>query len=97
MARRRAPLVPRRQTSASRLVATFRFVNRDLLGEGVAGKLKVSMKDEAALTATRVSVGTERMVYVLVANKRLHYRFDTSKIAYIGTTKRKAFSGLHRA
>ncbi len=54
----------------------------------MAGKLKVSLKHEAAITATRVSVSTERMVYVLVASKMLKYPYGKSRIAYIGTTEK---------
>jgi hypothetical protein len=51
-------------------------------------RLKVSLKAEPALTASRVSVANDRLVYLLVANKLLHYRYGNSKIAYIGTTQK---------
>ena len=47
----------------------------------------ISLKKEAALTATRVSLGSDRLVYVLAANKPIKYTKGRSKIAYIGTTK----------
>jgi hypothetical protein len=64
-------------------------------------KLKVSLKPQPALTATRVSVSTERMVYVLVASRTIKYPYGRSRIAYIGTTEkgiqRVAQSVAHRA
>ena len=54
----------------------------------MAKKLTVSLKPKPALTATRVSVENDRMVYALVASKALKYPYGKSKIAYIGTTKK---------
>ena len=51
-------------------------------------RLKVALKAEPALTATRVSVENDRLVYVLVANKLLRYQYGKSAIAYIGTTRK---------
>ena len=51
-------------------------------------RLKLSLKRDEALRATRVSVGKNRLVYVLVADKRLKYPRGKSRIAYIGTTKK---------
>jgi len=51
-------------------------------------RLSLSLKREAALSATRVSIGKQKLVYVLVADKRLRYGKGKSRIAYIGTTKR---------
>lgn len=48
----------------------------------------VSIKREVALHATRVSLGKDRLVYVLIADKRLKYAKGKSRIAYIGTTKK---------
>ena len=47
----------------------------------------VSLKREAALIARRVILRDEKLVYVLVANKKLQYKTGRSSIAYIGTTK----------
>jgi len=52
-------------------------------------RLQLSLKYEAALTATRVSIGKKKLVYVLVADRRLQYgKKHRSRIAYIGTTKK---------
>ena len=50
-------------------------------------KLTVSLKRDEALRATRVSIGKNKLVYVLVADKRIKYSGGKSRIAYIGTTK----------
>ncbi len=50
--------------------------------------MKLSLKPDPALTATRVSIGKNKLVYVLVANKKLAYAKGKSRIAYIGTTKK---------
>lgn len=64
-------------------------------------RLSLSLKREAALTATRVSIGKSRLVYVLIADKRLRYSAGKSRIVYIGTTRRGlgrvAGSVAHRA
>lgn len=50
-------------------------------------RLSVSLKRHEAIHATRVSVGNNKLVYVLVADKKLKYPNGKSRIAYIGTTK----------
>jgi len=50
-------------------------------------RLTVSLKRKPAMTATRVSIGRSKLVYALVADKRLQYENGKSRIAYIGTTK----------
>lgn len=64
-------------------------------------RITMSLKKEPALTATRVSIGKSKLVYVLVADKKLKYAKGKSRIAYIGTTKkgvaRVAGSVAHRA
>jgi hypothetical protein len=55
-------------------------------------RITISVKRESALHATRISIGRLKLVYVLVADKRLDYPKAKSRIAYIGTTKR----GLRR-
>jgi len=39
------------------------------------------------MRVTRVAVGNAKLVYVIVADKRLTYPEGRSKIAYVGTTK----------
>jgi hypothetical protein len=51
-------------------------------------RLRLSLKREATLTATRVSIGRNKLVYVLIADTRLRYATGKSRIVYIGTTKR---------
>lgn len=51
-------------------------------------RLTLSLDRDVALQATRVSVGKSKLVYVLVADKRLNYSKGKSRIAYIGTTKK---------
>ena len=55
---------------------------------GKKRRLSISLKRDEALTATRVSIGTEKLVYVLVADKKLTYLGGKSRIAYIGTTRK---------
>ena len=51
-------------------------------------RLRVSLKRDEALRATRVTVGRKKLVYLLIADKRLKYKSGKSRIAYIGTTKK---------
>lgn len=51
-------------------------------------KLNISLKSKAVLTVNRFPLNSERLVYVLVANRQLRYRHGRSSIAYIGTTKK---------
>ena len=51
-------------------------------------RLTVTLKKKPAMQVTRVSVGKKKLVYVLVAQKPLKYRYGRSRVAYIGTTKR---------
>ncbi len=64
-------------------------------------KLKVKLQDGAALEVGRVSIGQNKLAYVLLANKRLKYLHGSSRVAYIGTTKkgvsRVAASAAYRA
>ena len=50
-------------------------------------RASISLKRDPALEATRISLGKDRLVYVLVADKKLKYKKGRSSIAYIGTTK----------
>lgn len=40
------------------------------------------------MSATRVSIGRAKLVYLLITDKRLKYPSGKSRIAYIGTTKK---------
>ncbi len=51
-------------------------------------RLRLSLKRDEAIKATRVSIGKEKLVYLLVADKKLKYSTGKSRIAYIGTTKK---------
>jgi len=51
-------------------------------------RLKVSLKRGEALRATRVTVGKKKLVYLLIADKKLKYKKGKSCVAYIGTTKK---------
>ncbi|MGD0470632.1 MAG: hypothetical protein ABSA54_19820 [Terriglobales bacterium] len=53
-------------------------------------KLKVKPPKQALLTITRSRQWTDKMVYILAANKPHKYRNGRSQILYIGTTKRGA-------
>ena len=58
-------------------------------------------KPKLALVIHRHAVGTERLVYLAVANKLIKYPEGKSKIVYIGTTEkgvfRVAFSAAEKA
>ena len=51
-------------------------------------RLNVSLKSGAAMHVNRLSVGTMKLVYVIVQNKLIHYPWGNSYIAYIGTTEK---------
>lgn len=51
-------------------------------------RLRLSLKRDEALRATRVSVGKNKLVYVLLADKKLRYPKGKTRVAYIGTTKK---------
>ena len=51
-------------------------------------RIQLSLNRDPAMHATRVSIGKSKLVYVLVADKRLKYVDGKSRIAYIGTTKK---------
>jgi hypothetical protein len=52
--------------------------------------LKVRPPKQALLTLTRSHQWTDKMVYILAANKSHKYRNGRSRILYIGTTKKGA-------
>jgi len=51
-------------------------------------RLRLSLKRDEALMATRVSIGRQKLVYLLVADKKLRYPSGKSRVAYVGTTKK---------
>jgi len=51
-------------------------------------RLTVSLKRQPALQVTRVSIGSKKMVYVILAGKPVRYRYGRSRVVYIGTTSR---------
>lgn len=53
-------------------------------------KLRVKKHQGIALEVHRLAIRTDKLVYVLLTNKKLKYRFGSSRIAYIGTTKKGA-------
>lgn len=50
-------------------------------------KLTISVKHGEAMRLTRVSIGHEKLVYAIVADKRLKYAKGKSRVVYFGTTK----------
>jgi hypothetical protein len=50
-------------------------------------KLRIKAPRTPALTINRGAIEGDRLVYLAVANKRVHYNFVSSYIVYIGTTK----------
>ncbi|MFH1892667.1 MAG: hypothetical protein ABIK83_08320 [Candidatus Zixiibacteriota bacterium] len=50
-------------------------------------RLTVTLKPTHAMTVTRVSLGDKKLVYVILAQRKLKYLWGRSRIAYIGTTK----------
>ncbi len=53
-------------------------------------RLAISLERDDAMTVTRVAVGADRLVYVLVADKRVQYDGAKSRVVYIGTTRKGA-------
>ena len=51
-------------------------------------RARVSLKRDSALEVSRVSIGRDKLVYVLIADKKLGYKSGRSRVAYIGTTKK---------
>ncbi|WP_454828836.1 hypothetical protein [Pseudoxanthomonas wuyuanensis] len=51
-------------------------------------RASISLKREPALIARRVILHNEKLVYVLIANKKFEYADGRSKIVYIGTTEK---------
>jgi len=53
----------------------------------MTGRLHVSLKRREALTVTRVAAGKDKLVYVIVADKKIDYPNGRTKVVYIGTTR----------
>lgn len=57
----------------------------------MARRLNLSLKKEHALELTRIAIGSDKLVYVLLASKKFIYGYGRrSHIAYIGTTRKGA-------
>lgn len=50
-------------------------------------RLNIALRRQAAMNVTRVSVRHDKLVYVIVADKKFQYPRGRSRVAYIGTTK----------
>ena len=57
-------------------------------GKPMPRRLNLSLKKVHALEATRIAIGNQKLVYVLLADKNFNYPYGRSAIAYIGTTKK---------
>jgi hypothetical protein len=53
----------------------------------MANRLHVSLQRKEALTVTRVAAGKDKLVYVIVADKKIDYPQERTRVVYIGTTK----------
>jgi hypothetical protein len=51
-------------------------------------RLNVRLRTGAAMHVTRVPLNSAKLVYVIVASKKLRYRWGRSPIVYIGTTRK---------
>lgn len=49
-------------------------------------RLTVSLKPKVLLQVNRVKIGQDRLVYALVADKKLKYKWGRTCVMYIGTT-----------
>jgi hypothetical protein len=54
----------------------------------MAKHLKLNLKRFHGLEVTRIAIGNQKLVYVLIANKKYRYLNGKSSVAYIGTTKK---------
>lgn len=48
----------------------------------------VRLRPDEAMQVSRIALGADKLVYAIVASKRLKYPNGRSRIAYIGTTKK---------
>ena len=64
-------------------------------------RLTVSLKQKVLLQVNRVRIGQNKLVYVLVADRKLKYPWGRTCVVYVGTTKkglsRVASSAAYRA
>ena len=51
-------------------------------------KLRVKKHNGIALEVHRLVISADKLVYVLLTNKKLKYMYGRSHVAYIGTTKK---------
>ena len=51
-------------------------------------RLTVTLRRGRAMQVTRVFIGKKKLVYAILAQKPLRYRWGRSRVAYIGTTKK---------
>lgn len=49
-------------------------------------RIRLRLRRDEALSATRMSIGKDKLVYLLITDKRFNYPKGRSKVAYIGTT-----------
>jgi hypothetical protein len=58
-------------------------------GQRMSRRLSLSLKAGHALEVTRIAIGNQKLVYVLIANKKFSYPHGSkSAIVYIGTTEK---------
>lgn len=50
-------------------------------------RLRIALTLDAALAVERVSIGKQKLAYVICIEKKWQYNNDRSRIVYIGTTK----------
>lgn len=51
----------------------------------------ISLKRQPAFTVSRVSIGDDRLVYVMVAIRKIEYESGRSRVVYVGTTRNGVF------
>ena len=51
-------------------------------------KLHISLNRRLAMHVTKVSVGKNKLVYAILADKKVSYPSGRSRVVYIGTTKK---------
>lgn len=51
-------------------------------------RLGVTLRKGEAMRVTRVSIGRNKLVYVILASRKFPYAYGKSRIIYIGTTRK---------
>jgi hypothetical protein len=51
-------------------------------------RTRLSLRRDPALSASRMSIGRDKLVYLLIADKKFIYPDGKSRVVYIGTTKK---------